>query len=79
MGVCGIYQPAAPYDFFKPKCNLNLKCDLSIVLSHSLCPMIYTNAFKYNFYNSNPNMCLTLRPAKSVPAGYKMGYDETKT
>lgn len=79
MGVCGIYQPAVPYDFLKPKCDLSMKCDFSVLLSHNLCPTIYTNAFKNNFFNKNPYKCLSMRPATSVPSGYKMGYDDSRT
>lgn len=79
MGACGFFQPAAPYSLFHLKCDLTMKCASEVLISHNLCPTIYTNAFKNNFYNKNPGMCLTMRAAKEVPTGYKMGYDDAKT
>lgn len=64
MGNCGFSQPAAQEP---PKG------------SHGLCPYFYINAFEYAFYAVNrPDKCISRKPAKFWPDGFKMGYMESR-
>jgi hypothetical protein len=43
-----------------------------------LCNDFYNNAFENKFVARNANNCLGCVDVKTLPAGYKMGYDESR-
>ncbi|XP_058125186.1 uncharacterized protein LOC131285462 [Anopheles ziemanni] len=64
MGDCGINQLAAP---------------LSPWGSHGVCTLLYNSAFEHDFLASvKPDNCTAESEVRSWPAGFKMGYTETR-
>ena len=79
-GDCGISQPAAKT--FLVICQAANICPKSnstdADISHSLCNNFYNSAFTNNFVAKNTYCLVGTVNANTLPAGYKMGYDESR-
>lgn len=76
-GKCGLSQPAArnfcKQQFFCPPLTTEA------AISHILCNDFYNSAFENPFLADDTSSCVGTVDVKSLPAGYKMGYDESRT
>lgn len=79
-GDCGISQPAAKT--FLAICQAANICPVANAteadISHSLCNVFYNSAFENNFVAKNTYCVVGTVNVNSLPAGYKMGYDEAR-
>ena len=78
MGVCGVYQLGGN-DWSLLYCELYKICSVPKAIgSHSLCNVLYINAFEVDYLANNYYSCPTYRAAANLPPKFKMGYMENR-
>lgn len=78
MGVCGVYQLGGN-DWSLLYCELYKICSVPKAIgSHSLCNVLYINAFEVDYVANNYYSCPTYRAAANLPPKFKMGYMENR-